>query len=164
MSAFQTPPQSPTASPAMTMVDRDLEHLKLLSIFWYVWAGLTALGGCISLIYVAMGAAMMAAPPGAMNATTQPSGQPAPSPAALGGMFMGLGGCILLFMLGLALLAFMTARGLATHRRRTFCMVIAGLSCLSIPLGTVLGVFTLMVLSRPTVAAMFARNAATPSI
>ena len=136
-----------------SMVNRDIEHLKLLSIFWYVWAGLSALGGCVSIVYFIMGALMMAAPPQTGGSTaTQPS------PAAIGGMFMGFGGCLMAFMLGLAALAFFTGRGLATRKRRTFCMVIAGLTCLSIPLGTVLGVFTLMVLSRPTVADMFDRN------
>ena len=73
---------------------------------------------------------------------------------------MGVGGCIMLFVFGLAALSFFTARGLARQRHRTFCMVAAGLACLSVPLGTVLGVFTLVVLSRPAVAAMFAQNQA----
>lgn len=158
MSSFpnglEHPPQHPNSTPINSMVNRDVEHLKLLSIFWYVWAGLTAMGGCVSVIYFALGAMMMAAPaPSGGSTATQPS------PAAIGGMFMGFGGCLMAFMLGLAALSFFTARGLATRKRRTFCMVIAGLTCLSVPLGTVLGVFTLMVLSRPTVADMFAQNA-----
>jgi hypothetical protein len=157
---YETPPQSPTSMPGAALVNRDLEHLKMLSIFWYVWAGLTALGGCFALIYVVLGAAMMAAPPGAMAGATQPGSPSQPSPAAIGGMFMGMGGCIMVFVLGLALLSFFTARGLAKHRNRTFCMIAAGLACLSIPLGTVLGVFTLVVLSRPSVAALFAQNQA----
>jgi hypothetical protein len=43
-------------------------------------------------------------------------------------------------------------------RRRThhlFCIVIAGLSCLFFPFGTALGVFSLIVLLRPSVKAVF---------
>jgi len=39
-------------------------------------------------------------------------------------------------------------------------MIVAGITCLSVPIGTVLGVFTLLVLSRPSVKQMFAHNAA----
>ena len=38
-------------------------------------------------------------------------------------------------------------------------MVIAALECLSVPLGTLLGVFTLVVLSRPSVRDSFDRPA-----
>jgi len=34
-------------------------------------------------------------------------------------------------------------------------MIVAGLNCLHIPLGTLLGVFTLVVLSRGSVATMY---------
>lgn len=34
-------------------------------------------------------------------------------------------------------------------------MVVAGVSCLSIPLGTALGVFTFIVLSRPSIVRLF---------
>ena len=154
------PPIQPTTLPhAPMMVSRDHEHLKVLSICWYVIAGLNALGGCFATIYIAMGAAFMAVPP---NATTQP-GQPAPPPPeAVGGVLMGVGGCLMALALGIAALSFFTARGLARQRNRTFCMIVAGITCLSVPIGTVLGVFTLMVLSRPSVKQMFAHNQLQP--
>ncbi|MBA2482197.1 MAG: hypothetical protein H0V44_16165 [Planctomycetes bacterium] len=37
----------------------------------------------------------------------------------------------------------------------TFCQVVAAISCVNVPLGTVLGVFTLIVLQRPGVRALF---------
>jgi hypothetical protein len=37
------------------------------------------------------------------------------------------------------------------------CMVTAGISCLGIPYGTVLGIFTFLVLSRPSAIALFDR-------
>jgi hypothetical protein len=51
----------------------------------------------------------------------------------------------------------MTAASLGTRRRRTLCLVTAGLTCASFPLGTALGIFTFIVLSRPTVKTLFER-------
>jgi hypothetical protein len=44
---------------------------------------------------------------------------------------------------------------LSSRKHRTFIMIISGINCLSIPLGTTLGVFTFIVLLRPSVAATF---------
>jgi hypothetical protein len=55
----------------------------------------------------------------------------------------------------LAGLLIYAGRCLARRTRRLFCLVAAGLGCLFFPLGTVLGVFTFIVLSRPTVRAVF---------
>lgn len=50
---------------------------------------------------------------------------------------------------------FMTARCLSRRKSRTFCLVVAGLNCLQVPLGTVLGVFTIVVLMRDSVRTKF---------
>jgi hypothetical protein len=42
-----------------------------------------------------------------------------------------------------------------------FCQIAAGFTCLSIPLGTILGAFTFMVLNRDRVRQEFALNRAT---
>ena len=42
------------------------------------------------------------------------------------------------------------------RRARTFSLVMAGVNCLSVPLGTTLGVFTFIVLLRESVAAQYA--------
>lgn len=49
-----------------------------------------------------------------------------------------------------------SGRGLARHTGRTFSMVTTGLCCLQIPLGTILGVFTVVALPRPSVQALYA--------
>ena len=46
----------------------------------------------------------------------------------------------------------MSARRISRRKGRVFSMVVAGLNCLSLPLGTALGIFTLVVLTRPSVA------------
>ena len=47
-----------------------------------------------------------------------------------------------------------------TNRHRMFCVVISALICLSVPIGTVIGGFALIVLSKPDVKGAFtnARN------
>jgi hypothetical protein len=42
------------------------------------------------------------------------------------------------------------------HKARVFCLVIAGFQCTQMPLGTILGIFTILVLSRDTVQELFA--------
>ena len=58
-----------------------------------------------------------------------------------------------------AVLMIMTGLNLQRRKGHTFCQVVAGLTCLSIPLGTILGVFTFIVLNRPEVKVMFGRTA-----
>jgi O-antigen/teichoic acid export membrane protein len=59
---------------------------------------------------------------------------------------------------GLTLAGFMAYAGrcLTQRRRYTLCLVVAALSCMLMPFGTVLGIFTLIVLMRPPVKAAFA--------
>jgi hypothetical protein len=48
---------------------------------------------------------------------------------------------------------------LRARKARTFSLVVAGINCLHIPLGTVLGVFTLIVLLRDSVRETYAVGA-----
>jgi hypothetical protein len=89
--------------------------------------------------------------PGAFNS---PPNQP-PPPAFVGYMFAAMGGCIVLLGWTLGGLTILSGRYIAKRRRRTFSMIIAGINCISIPFGTLLGVFTILVLSRPTVRGMY---------
>ena len=124
---------------------QDEQNLDLLSIFHYVVGGLAAFCSCFFLIYVAIGIAMLC---GAMD------GKDAP-PEFMGWFFVGLGGVFVL--VGWTVAAFIIAAGRKLKRRRsyTFCMVIAGIECIFMPLGTALGVFSLIVLTKAPVKALF---------
>jgi hypothetical protein len=78
----------------------------------------------------------------------------------MGGVFGGIGLFIILLSAVWVVLDLLAGRYLAEARNRGFCMVVAALNCLSVPLGTALGVFTFVVLARPSVEARFARVAA----
>ena len=129
------------------MVNQDLEHLKILSICFYVKAGLMTLTGLFFSIYIFFGAVFIAA--------DIPRQRNEPPPELLGGFFVGFGLVFMGIFFLLAFLAFWAGRSLTKHKNYTFCIVIAALVCLSMPLGTILGVFTIIVLMRDTVKALF---------
>lgn len=64
------------------------------------------------------------------------------------------------FALASALMAATIVAGERLRRgtHRTYCMVVAAVNSLSVPLGTVLGIVTLVVLMRPSVADEFAQR------
>ena len=134
----------------MKMVNQDEEHLKLLSILHYVWGGLTAFGCCLGGLYAVIGG-------GIMTAATQAHGPGAP-PVWFGGIFFLVGSLIALLAGTISVLTVLAGRHLAQKRHYTFCFVIACISCLSVPLGTALGIFTIIVLQRPAVKQMFGRT------
>jgi hypothetical protein len=129
------------------LYNRDAEHLKLLSIFHYVMGGIQAFFGCFGFLYVIMGLIFTVAP--------MPAGQGNPPPKFMGVFFGIFGAGLVLIAWTIAGLVFYAGRSLALRKRHAFCMVIAALQCLWIPFGTVLGVFTLIVLMRPSVQALF---------
>lgn len=134
----------------MTMVNQDGEHLRLLSILYYVWGGLTACGACFTGLYAVVGG-------GVLTAFSQAPDGPPPWAGVLVFFLLGLA---FLFVAAVAGLTIWTGRNLAQRKRYTLCMVVAILSCLSIPLGTALGVFTIVVLQRPSVKQLFERTPA----
>lgn len=134
----------------MTTVSQDGEHLRLLSIFHYVVGGLMGLIACFPLIHVGLGL-MLLLNPEAFN-----KGQPQEFPAQMAGLFfVAVGGVFVLGGWLVAVLILTAGRFLNRRKHHTFCVVIAGLSCVFFPFGTALGVFTLIVLLRPSVKELF---------
>lgn len=133
----------------------DREHLRLLSWGYLFSAILSALFSLLGLFYAAMGV-MMGTLFSALPESGSGTGQ---APPAFVGWFFGLfGGIFFLAMVILALLKFRVWKCLQKHKSRTFCLIVAGISCLGIPYGTLLGVCTLMVLGRPGVERLFSQT------
>ncbi|MBD3851767.1 MAG: hypothetical protein IFK93_10730 [Acidobacteria bacterium] len=131
-------------------MSQDSEHLKLLAIFHYVVAGITALFACIPFLHFFMGLALTA---GAFPDTD-------PEAQAVGIFIMVFAGLFIVAGWTLAALIAYAGRNLQTRRCYTFCLVVAGVECIFMPFGTVLGVFTIIVLMRDSVKEMFGRPAA----
>lgn len=137
-------------------MNQDDEHLRLLSIFHYVVGGLTALFSLFGLIHLSLGLLMILAPE-KMDAKCPP-------PAFLGWIFAVVGGSVI--ALGWTMAAFIVTAGrwLARRKHYLFCLVMAGFECILMPFGTVLGVFTLIVLTREPVKRLFAPAPPPPAL
>jgi len=66
-----------------------------------------------------------------------------------------LGAFFFLTGLVIAICILIAGRSLARQRRYWFAFIVACIECLFIPFGTILGVFTIIVLSREPVKALF---------
>ena len=131
----------------------DEQHLRWLSIAHYVLGTLYALFNL--LIFAFMGFMVwMATHPG--NFTRRGAGNPPPE---IFGVFMAaIMAFTLLWSVALVVCIFLAGRFLAKRKHYVFCFVIAALNCMWFPFGTALGVFTIIVLSRPLVRAAFSQS------
>ncbi len=129
-------------------MNQDQEHLRLLSIFHYiVVGGIAALFSFFPIIYLILGILFLIAP-------HRMGGSP-PPPPFLGWIFIIMGGGFILVGWAFAVCVILAGRFIVRHKHYIFCLVIASLNCLFMPFGTILGVFTIIVLMRPSVKAMF---------
>lgn len=131
----------------MTSKAQDLEHLRLLSIFHYVVAGLAALFACFPLFHLVFGVAMVSGW-GEMP-------QEDPMAVTMGWFFIVVASIVILCGWAFAVCLVVAGRALARRRRYMFCLVMAAVECIFMPFGTVLGVFTIVVLMRDSVRELF---------
>jgi hypothetical protein len=131
--------------------NQDEQHLQLLSIFHYVLAGMMALFGCFPIIHLTIGLFFLLAPPEAFSTPDTPE----PPMRLFGVMFTILPAFMILFAWTTAILVLWGGRCIARRKYHTFCLIVAGICCMFMPFGTVLGVFSIIVLIRPSVKALF---------
>lgn len=137
-------------------MSQDAEQLKLLSIFHYVVGGLMTLFALFPLIYVGLGLFFILGPHKFAD-----RGGEAP-PAIVGWFFVIIFGFVFLFGETIAILIITTGRYLAQRSHYSFCQVIACIECLFMPFGTVLGIFTIILLLRDSVKPLFKGQSTTP--
>ena len=125
---------------------QDAQHLQLLSIFHLVVAGLAGVFSLMPIFHLAIGLMFATR---AVESGDEPIGQ------LIGWMFVAFASVFIVGGLTFAVCLGLAGRFLAARTHYTFCLVMAGISCVFVPLGTVLGVFTLIVLVRPSVKAAF---------
>lgn len=129
----------------------DIQHLNILSIFHYVVAGIAGLFSLFPIFHLMMGISMLAGGFFPSEAEME-----APFPFWMFGLMFTLIPAAMIFF-GLVFSGFIAAAGffLAKRKNHMFCLVMAGVSCIFMPFGTVLGVFSIIVLSRPSVKELF---------
>jgi hypothetical protein len=134
------------------MMEQDEEQLKLLSIFHYVVGGLAALFALFPIFHLIIGLIFILAP-GSVGSEGEPP------PAFIGWFFVIFAGMFIIAGWIFAGFVITTGRFLARRIHRLFCLVVAGVECAFIPFGTVLGVFTIIVLMRESVKELFSASA-----
>ncbi len=132
---------------------KDCDHLNTLATLHYVYAVLVAFFACLPLLHVGAGIFLILGSPYFPSFET---GLPVEAILPFYGILfivMGLFASIIGWIQ--AGLAFLAAHLLEQRRRRKWVMVLAAIDCINMPLGLALGVFTLVVLSRRSAAALF---------
>lgn len=125
----------------------DRDQIRLLAIFHFITGGLAIFAiGFLILHYLIMSRVFVSG----MHGPHGPQMPPEVFKLMTG--FYWIGG--LLFAAG-GIANILSGFFLLQRKYRTFSFVIAGLNCLQVPLGTLLGVFTILVLSRESVRASY---------
>jgi len=126
---------------------QDGDLLSIVSIFHYVLGGFQMLFSLIGFVYVAMGILMAT---GAMD-----SAKGEAPPPELGWIFGGIGVVFVLVFLTMGILAIKAGININKRRHRTFCIVIDAILCMMVPFGTIVGIFGLVLLTKPETAGEF---------
>ncbi len=126
-------------------MNQDEHYLNLLGIFHYVVGGMTAFFACFPIIHLIIGVALIS---GKFDGGDPP-------PAFFGWLFVIAASFFILLGWALAAIVIFAGRRLRQRRSHTFCFVLACFECVIIPFGTVLGVFTIIHLSKDSVRQLF---------
>ena len=162
-----------TSDAAATIIVR--ERLRLLAIGHYVYGGMGLFMLPVFLPFFGMMIFMASIPEEQWNKPAKPAQQledagveATPRPAPQGPsknqpppkwfflIFFGIFGAFFLGFVALSALTAYVGRCIQKRRRKTLIFVVAGVNCLFVPYGTLLGVSTILVLSSPEGQAEFA--------
>ncbi len=130
---------------------QDQEHLNLLATFHYVVGGIGVLFACMPLLHLGFGIAFLA---GAIPEANDGSGPP----EWFGLLFVLIGGMFFIIGQAIAWGIIYSGKQLKNRRKYMFSFIVACVMCFFIPFGTVLGIFTIVVLSRESVKQLYDRT------
>jgi hypothetical protein len=134
-------------------VNQDEQHLKILAIFHFVMAGMSALSACFPILHFVVGLGMLG-----VSLTGGFGGEAFPEaviPGLVGLFFTVMAGSWILFGWVFAVCEALAGLFLLKKKRHLFCIVMGGVECTFMPFGTALGAFTIITLMKPSVKAMF---------
>ena len=132
----------------------DLNNLKLLAIFHYIIGGLGVLIALVPLIYLAIGIMILVTP----EALTEASSGEIP-PVFAGYLFAAIGGVCFIVGQALAIMIIYSGIQLQKQKKYLFSFIIACVLCAFFPFGTVLGVFTILALTKDSVKKLYEEKA-----
>jgi hypothetical protein len=125
---------------------KDEQHLSQLSLGFKIYAGINAFFSCIPFIHLFIGIMMV---------TGRLDDGKTPPPAAFGWFFIVFASVFIIGGWALSICSFYAGRFLKEHRNYTFCFVMSCINCVMMPFGTVLGVFSILILTRDSVKNIF---------
>ena len=125
------------------------ERFKLLAVFHYVFAGMAALFGCFPMLYVVFGILIFT---GSLGGAPQNA-----PPPMIGLMMAGFGAAASVLVWALAAATAMCGYYLHVQRNYLFCLIVAAIETMNMPIGTALGVCTIITLADEKGKAMFGR-------
>jgi len=136
---------------------RDSEHLHLLGTFNFIFAGLCLFGllPAIPMFAVMRAGGFDRVFEQIRHQMEQPGNAVPVSPEEIVAFFHVLLVAWIIVLTVSAVLCLVNGLNLRAHRHRGFSTVIAALQCLAIPFGTILGVFSLIVLGRASVTELY---------
>ena len=123
--------------------EKDASHLRSLGICAYVYAGLYCIWGLYALF--ALSIIYQIDPFNPLKQNYYPMNE------------LQLGWWVLLglWIIAMTVLTILSARWMGQGKRWTFCLVISCIHCISFPFGLALGIFSIIVLVRPSVKNWF---------
>ncbi len=134
--------------PPTPELDRDIEHLRKLTIGHYVSGAVTMVFSCIPIIHLVIGLKIVLDPPSGPGRGG--------APFDIGWFFVIIASVIILFGWSVGAATIYAGRLIARRQKHTFCLVVAALNCVfSSPLGLILAIFTFIVLLRESVKQLF---------
>ncbi|HEX3656288.1 MAG TPA: hypothetical protein VHV55_10800 [Pirellulales bacterium] len=133
----------------------DANHLNLLAIFHFISAGFALLGMLFLLAHFAIFHAVFSHPEIFNDPKLSPDGRHGPNPAEIFAVFKWFYLVIGTWILCSGILNLISGFYLRARKHWTFSVVVAVFNCFYMPIGTVLGVFTIIVLVRDSVRELY---------
>jgi hypothetical protein len=135
-------------------VDQDLKYLRVLAAFHLVVAAIIALVSCFPILHLTVGISMLS---DFGNIPPEPD-----VPRTFDVMFTLMPIMFIVIASSMILGGWLFAAAVAfsgvslfQRRRHTYSLVVGGVECMFVPVGTVLGVFTVLLLTRPSVRQLY---------
>ena len=132
----------------------DEGHLNNLAVGHYVVGAIMVAFSCLPLLHLGMGIAMMA---GAFPVEAEIEGNIEVAPNLFAWMFIIMGALFFLLGQAVSIGVIVSGRFLKQRKNYMYSFVLSCLICFFVPVGTILGVFTIIVLSRESVKQLYGR-------
>lgn len=127
-------------------------NINTLAILQYVWAGLTMLSALIIFVIYFILGTVFTSDNMIMNGDDEIAFK------FIGGFFLILSIVVLFILLISSVLKILCGIFMQKKKNRVFCIVIAALECFNIPLGTALGIFTIIELEKQEAKELFGKE------